>query len=162
MLIGGLLIIAGIITTVALAVGFLGGFVPTASQLAPGGYLNETLELRAGQGYNYIVSIQDFALTDRLSVVLLSPSGVEVNRTLVASSAPLVVTEIANEDGTYMLSVQNIGPREVTVLHGFSRIDVSQAVMVGIGVMIGFIGLILLIVGLVLWVLDRRKTRQSV
>ncbi len=157
-LIGGILLAVGIAITISLISGLLGGFIPAFRTIQPGSYFNSTVELQSGEPLTYAVSIQNHTQGDEVTVSLLLPDDTERDVRTVTTTE-LSDTYIAKGAGNHTVVVQNTGNTEVTVLVIASGVDITAATWLGIGVILGFLGFIILIVGVVLFFLDRRRSQ---
>lgn len=162
MLIGGVSLLVGI---ALFAFGFAGIFpnlVPTTTSLTPGEFLNRTTSVQAGSFVNYVVGISSFAVGDNLTVVVqpLPPGGSQEPAT-VNTADPAIVTIFAPEARNYTLVIQNTGGRTVDVFVTITELTATSVGLITAGVLVGIGGLVVLIVGFILWYLDRRRGPQT-
>ncbi len=158
LLIGIVLLVGGIVLAAFSILGFMGGFVPSVDTLGPGQYLNSTVELEVGDVLTYVVSIEGYSEGDQLEVFLLLPGGDQTGLAVV-TSADLTRTYETTRAGDHVVVIRNTGTEEVSVLHFASSIAVSVAVWISIGGLLAIVGFIVVIVGIVFLVIDRKKTR---
>ncbi len=156
-LIGGILLIVGIGLFAASVFGLVSGFDFETTTLGPGDYENKTVSLQASEVLTYVVSIADYTQGDQVTVFVKSPTGAEENRTVVTSQ-DYTNAHIASEAGDYMVVIQNTGSDSVSILHFAGRVDISVALLVLVAMGLGAVGFIILIVGIIIWAIDRRKT----
>lgn len=163
MLVGGVLLIVGIGLFGFGAASFVSIFAQTSSTppLPPDGFFNQTVDLQVGSVVLYTTGIENFATGDQLTVFIATPSGGQLQRSNVSSSTPVPNTYVANEAGVHALVLQNTGTRTVTALFNLQEVDPNLAILFSIGFFAGGAGLIVFIVGLVLWIVDRGKARPQ-
>ncbi|MFQ6013570.1 MAG: hypothetical protein ACE5LS_08010 [Thermoplasmata archaeon] len=161
LLIGGVLLLVGIGLFAFGSASFLSAFAPDFATLAPGEFQNRTVNVEApGSVLTYMVGIQDFTAGDQVTVFILTPSGGEERRATVNSTGPLTDTYLTAEAGLHTLVIQNTAPQSVDIFFAANEIDLTAAGLVFAGTLLGVAGFIVLIVGLVLWLVDRGKRRR--
>ncbi|MFQ5552294.1 MAG: hypothetical protein ACE5EW_00980 [Thermoplasmata archaeon] len=165
---GWIMIIGGVILLVGIGLFAFGtaSLLPNleSTTLSPSEFLNQTVDVReAGSALVYLVQIEQFASGDELTVFIRTPSVEEVGRTTVSSadlffpSPPYVTTE----PGPHMIVIQNTAGQSVSLLSGAIEISFTTLALISAGFILGFAGGIVLIVGIVLWALDRRRQRRQ-
>ncbi|MFQ6013698.1 MAG: hypothetical protein ACE5LS_08705 [Thermoplasmata archaeon] len=164
MIIGGVILLVGIGLFAFGFASFFADFNPASTNLAPGDHLNRTFEaLALGSSLTYLVEIQDFAAGDEVTVFVQLPSGGEAQRTTVNTSSTLTQLYSVTESGTHTLVIQNTASQSVDILSAVNKFELGSATLLTIGFFLGIAGFIVLIVGLILWAIDRgRRRRQPV
>ena len=160
MIIGGIVLLVGIGLLAFGTASFLAGFAPTSTSLLVGEYENRTVVAQTGAVLGYLVAIENFAGGDEVSVFIQLPEVGSVNSATVNSATPLSAQYLATEAGVYTLVIQNTGNRTVTVLSAIDALDVNSGLLAGAGLLLGFGGFIVFIIGLVLWIIDRGRKRR--
>ncbi len=155
-LIGLILIIAGVVLGVLSVLPLITGIDTTPDLLTPGEYLNRTITLERGEALTYFVQIQDYTQGDQVTISVRLPSGLEVNETVVTTQQYTNV-HVANVTGSHAVVIQNTGSGSVTVLHFATTVGATTGILLLAALAAGFVGFLVLIVGIVLWVVDRRK-----
>lgn len=156
-LIGVILLIVGAGLFIASVFGLASGLVPTTTTIAPGDYVNKTVSLESGGVLTYVVTIVDYTSGDQVTVSMRLPGGAEVNTTLVTSQS-YANAEVAGAAGAHTLVIHNTGSESVAVSYAAGQVAISSALLVLAGMGLAALGFILLIVGIIIWVLDRRKS----
>lgn len=156
-LIGAILIIAGIVLFAASVFGLISGLNLTTNTIAPGESFTRPISLEAGDVLTYVVAIENYTAGDQVTVSLRLPTGAEVNTTVVTSQS-YTNAEVASSAGDHTLVIRNTGSQSVIVTHFAGQVNISSALLALAGMALGALGFILLIVGIIIWVLDRRKS----
>ena len=160
MIIGGVLLLVGIGLLAFGTASFIAGFSPTSTSITVGEHENRTVQAQTGAILGYLVAIENFAAGDEVSVFIQLPVGGSVNSATVNSGNPLTAQHLATEAGVYTLVIQNTGNRTVTVLSAIDAFDVNSSLLAGAGLLLGFVGFIVFIIGLVLWIINRGRMRR--
>ncbi len=156
-LIGVILIVIGGGLFAASVFGLASGLVPRTTTIASGDYFNASVSLRGGEVLTYIVAIVNYSSGDEVTVSVRLPSGTEVNTTEVTSQS-YANAEIATTAGDHTLVIHNTSSQSVTVSYAAGQVAISSALLVLAGMALAALGFILLIVGIIIWALDRRKS----
>lgn len=161
MIIGGVVLLVGI----GLFVFATASLVPPFefAPLAPGAFQNRTVDVQqAGSVVTYLVQITEFAPGDELTVFIQTPSGGEVRRTTVNTAAilsPLPYMTI--EPGPHRVVIQNTGTQSVTILWAAGVVGLTTLVLLFVLFLFVIGGFIVLIIGLILWIVDRGRRRRE-
>lgn len=136
--------------------GFVEIFVPQRQTLDSGEFFTKTVVLQEGGILTYQVIIQNYTAGDELAVLILDPGEVEVDNATVTGTE-VTRTVIAESSGAYSVVIQNSGASSVTFLYFAGQVDVSAAFVLLGAFILGIVGFIVIIVGIVLLVVDRKK-----
>ena len=152
-------------------------------ELEPEEPVNQTLDiestdrpvsvvLHVGSGVNDDSSNQD--PTDRPVVeqIVISPDGEVINKNQISENtqSDLLATFMPESEGTYTLTLTNLGTERVTVFGFFGflpileeggAINFEPVMGVAAGAVIIIIGVIILIAGTIVTLLDRRRGRNT-
>ncbi len=162
MLIGGISLLVGIGLFAFGTASFLSSFAPDTTTLSPGAFQNRTVDVQLTESaLMYLIGIQDFTAGDELTVFIRTPSGAEVQRATIDSASALTATYIPTEAGVHTVVMENTGAQSVTFTHAASEIDFTAASPIAIGTFLGFAGFVVFIIGLILWIVDRGRTRRQ-
>lgn len=153
---GVILLVAGGALFLTFTFGIVGGFVPSFEEVPPGAYANTTVTLREGDSLTYFVSIENYTAGDELTVFLGLPDGTEEGRTTVLAEE-LTRTHQATATGEYTLVIQNAGTETVVVLSFAAPVDPLAGLWILVAMVSGLVGFVLLILGIVLTVTQRRS-----
>ena len=161
-LIGGIMFLIGIGLFAFGSASFLADLSTASSTLSPGAFQNLTVEVsEVGTLLTYSVSLPDFSPGDEVTVLLRLPSGQETQRTTLESSGPLAATYVATGTGTYTVVIQNTATQSVEISHTATSIGLAAQGLLSAGFLVGIVGFIALIIGLILWLVDRRRARKQ-
>ncbi|MEE9197029.1 MAG: hypothetical protein V3U45_02700, partial [bacterium] len=162
MLIAGVALLVGIGLFAFGVAGLFAGFTPETTTLAPGAYLNRTVDVQTpGSILTYLVEIRDFAEGDEVIVFVQLPSGGEAQRATVNTAGSFPLLYVVTEAGTHTVVLQNTASRSLDIRSAATEIDVTSATLASIGTILGFAGFVLFIIGLLLWIVDRGRARRQ-
>ncbi|MFQ5907611.1 MAG: hypothetical protein ACE5JE_02100 [Thermoplasmata archaeon] len=158
MIIGGVVLLVGIGLFAFGFASLISGFTPQPTTLSAGAYLNRTTDAQAvGSVITYLVEIQGFSAGDEVTVFVQLPAGGEAQRTTLNTTGALTQFYITTEAGAHAIVIQNTGSLSVDISSAAAAIDGTALTLVSIGTYAGIAGFIVLIVGLILWNVDRRR-----
>lgn len=157
---GVVLLVAGGALFLTFTFGLIGDFVPSYEEVQPGAYANITVELSEGEILTYFVDIDNDTSGDEVTVFLLLPDNTERGRTTV-TDGELTQTHQATAAGVHIVVIQNTGPEEVVIIAFAAPVDLLAGVWVLAAIVSGLVGFVLLIIGIVLLVTQRRSAGQG-
>ncbi len=156
LVVGVVLLVVGVVTAATSIPTFLGSALSEPVEISPKGYHNVTTDFDTNITTAFLIFIENYSAGDSIEAYLQGPGNVTYGE-LTLDSASGTATIATNMSGSYTLVIHNPGPKSLQVRYLFGpTFSPTMILTLAVGGLLLIAGVIIMIIGAVFAVIDRK------